>query len=261
VRYFHWQPDKGIIDKAAFQETETIINLTGANIGEKRWTPQRKKEIVESRILSTRLLFETAHEGGFPIQTLISSSAVGYYGMVTSEEIFTESSPAGNDFLSSVCQAWETEALKFETIGTRVVVLRKGIVIGNGGAYKRLAPLARFGINTSLGSGKQYMPWLYINDLVNLYEFIMKNSNVSGIFNAVTNDHLTMKKMAKELSVSLQKPIFTPPAPAFAIRILLGEMAGMLLRGSRVSNQKLVSTGFDFELKEISKAFEILARK
>ncbi|MBP1619161.1 MAG: hypothetical protein H6Q14_2988 [Bacteroidetes bacterium] len=261
LRFFYWNPQKRIIDKGAFKDVNTIFNLSGANIGEKRWTEDRKREIVDSRITSTRLLFETVKDNQLKVEKIVSSSAIGYYGMLTSKEIFQESSPAGNDFLANVCIAWENEALKFQEIGTKVIILRKGVIIGNGGVYARLAPLAKLGINTSLGSGKQFMPWIDISDLTRLYEFILAHPEVEGVYNAVSDEYLTMKKFAHDLAKSVNKPILTPAAPAFLIRIILGEMADMLLCGSRVSNEKLKNTGFQFQYPEIHESFNDLSNK
>lgn len=260
-KFFYWDPSKGIIDQEAFEGVSTLINLSGANIGEKRWTEDRKREIIDSRTTSTRLLFETARDKEFEIEKIISSSAVGYYGMLTSNEVFDETSPAGNDFLANVCLAWENEAFKFESIGTKVVILRKGIVIGDGGAYTKLASLATLHINTCLGGGKQFMPWIDIKDLVRIYEFLLNNPNIQGIFNAVSDEHLRMKSMAHNLAKSLHKKILTPPAPAFVIRAALGEMANMLLEGSRVGNEKLKSSGFKFQYPEIYQSFDELAKR
>lgn len=255
ILFFHWDPQNNDIDLNAYQNVDIIINLSGANIGEKRWTTERKKQLIDSRILSTRLLFETAKKNNLKIEKIISSSAVGYYGMKTSNEIFTELSPAGNDFLAGICIVWEKEALRFAEIGTKVVILRKGIVIGNGGAYTKLASLARLGINTSLGSGKQQMPWIDIADLANIYKFAIENSSFSGIFNAVASEMITMKSMAKYLAKSIKRPILTPPAPAFILKILLGEMANMLLEGSAVSNEKIKQAGFQFQYTDILSSF------
>lgn len=261
VEFYYWNPQKGIIDEEAFNGVSTILNLSGANIGEKRWTESRKREIVDSRILSTRLLFETAKNLNAKVEKIISSSAVGYYGMQTTSAIFTESSPLGKDFLANVCLKWENEARRFEEIGTKVVILRKGIIIGNGGAYKKLASLAKFGINTSLGDGKQFMPWIDISDLSRIYELALENREIHGIYNAVSDEHIRMKDFARNLANSLNAKILTPPAPGFFIRIILGEMAGMLLQGSRISNDRLRNLGFEFQFSRIIESFNSLSNK
>lgn len=193
IQFFQWDIEKEYIDKKAFENVDTIINLTGANIGEKRWTEKRKSEIINSRIKSIDLLYRYVSEDNFNINTFVSSSAVGFYGAVTTNEIFKETSKSGNDFLASVCQIWENTAMKFNDLGIRTVILRNGVIIGkNGGIYQKLSPSAKLGINVSLGSGKQYLPWIDIRDLVRLYEFILSNSKISGIYNTVSSEQITI---------------------------------------------------------------------
>ncbi len=255
VCYFEWNTEKGFIDENAFEGVSILINLVGANIGEKRWTKSRKQLILESRIKSLELLYHYIQKGNYPIQLLISSSAVGYYGAVTTNQIFTENSPNGTDFLAEVCKKWEDAALKFENVNTKVVLLRKGVVLGKeGGMYQKLVPLAKNGINTSLGSGKQYLPWIDIRDLVSLYEFILENETVAGVYNVCTSEHQTMNDFSNAFLHSFGKKSFLPNAPRFLIQMLFGEMSKMLLEGSRVSNQKLLETGFQFEFETLKKS-------
>ncbi|WP_293942281.1 TIGR01777 family oxidoreductase [Sphingobacterium sp. UBA7249] len=248
IRYFEWDIKKGFIDEKAFEGVSKIINLTGANITEKRWTEKRKVEIIESRTKAIDLLFTYVKTRNFSIDIFISSSAVGYYGAITTDEIFTEKSNNGSDFLASVCRKWEKTALQFDSLGVATVILRKGVVIGrDGGMYQKLAPLAKLGINTSLGNGRQYLPWIDIRDLVRLYEFILKTDELSGVFNAVSSEHIMMNDFSKTLLQLFGKTSFLPNVPAFMVRLFLGEMSVMLLKGSRVSNYKIKQTGFKFE--------------
>lgn len=254
IQFFQWDIEKEYIDKKAFENVDTIINLTGANIGEKRWTEKRKSEIINSRIKSIDLLYRYVSEDNFNINTFVSSSAIGFYGAVTTNEIFKETSKSGNDFLASVCQIWENTAMKFNDLGIRTVILRKGVIIGkDGGICQKLSPLAKLGFNVSLGSGKQYLPWIDIRDLVSLYEFILSNSKISGIYNTVSSEQITMNDFSKTLLKSFDKKSIFPNAPAFIIRLLFGKMSAMLLEGSRVSNEKLKGIGFSFEFDTIEK--------
>lgn len=256
IRYFEWDIKKGFIDEKAFEGVSKIINLTGANITEKRWTEKRKVKIIESRTKAIDLLFTYVKTRNFSIDIFISSSAVGYYGAITTDEIFTEKSNNGSDFLASVCRKWEKTALQFDSLGVATVILRKGVVLGrDGGMYQKLAPLAKLGINTSLGNGRQYLPWIDIRDLVRLYEFILKTDELSGVFNAVSSEHIMMNDFSKALLRSFGKTSFLPNVPAFLVRLFLGEMSVMLLKGSRVSNYKIKQTGFKFEYSSIEKTF------
>lgn len=258
VQFYEWDVMHGKIDLTAFEDVDTIINLTGANIGEKRWTAARKQEILNSRVLSTKLLYQTVKDHHFPIQTYVSSSAVGYYGAVTTETIFTEKSPNATDFLGKVCKDWEKAANMFESLGSRVVVLRKGVIIGKGGMYAKMAPLAQKGVNPCLGSGKNYLPWIDVEDLAKLYFYITQNKDIKGVYNAVSSEEITLKDFSSQILKSFQKTTFLPSVPRFLIQLMFGEMAVMLLEGSRVSNTKLLDTGFKFDYEKISQSFERL---
>ncbi len=246
--YYKWDVDNGIIDVKAFEGVDAIVNMTGANIGEKRWTEKRKIEIVDSRIKPLKLLLRYLHKLNMHVETFISSSAVGFYGALDPKKIFTEEDRSGHDFLSSVCKQWESTALTFNDVAERVVILRKGVVLGEGGGlFKKMLPLAKMGINVSMGNGLQYLPWIDIRDLVRLYYFILTETGMNGIFNAVATQHITMNDFSHYLLSSQKKSSFLPNIPAFLIELLAGEMSDILLYGSRVSNQKLIETGFVFD--------------
>ncbi|HQG38401.1 MAG TPA: TIGR01777 family oxidoreductase [Chitinophagales bacterium] len=255
LSYFQWNVSNGFIDENAFENVTTIINLTGTNIGDKRWTKKRKIEILDSRVKSIQLLYDFVQKHNIKIDSFISSSAVGYYGAVTTPEIFTENALNGNDFLADVCKKWEAAALQFSILGVRTIILRKGVIIGkDGGIYQKLAPLAKQGINTALGNGKQFLPWIDIRDLVRLYDFILTHQEISGVYNTVATAQITMNEFSKNIVHSFGKRIFLPNAPIFLLKILFGEMSVMLLEGSKVSNEKLKKTGFSFEFDTIEKS-------
>ncbi|QBQ41661.1 TIGR01777 family protein [Sphingobacterium psychroaquaticum] len=257
VRYYTWNMETGYIDAQAFDRVSTIINMTGANIGEKRWTAKRKSEIIESRVKSLNVLYHYIEKYKLPIDTLISSSAVGFYGAITREDIFTEESPSGTDFLATTCRQWENAAERFADLGVKTIILRKGVVIGpDGGMYHKLAPLAKLGINTTLGSGKQYLPWIDVRDLVQIYSFLLVQNPPSGVFNATASAHITLNDFSKALLRAVGKRSILPNVPAFLIKLLLGEMSIMLLEGSRVSNEKIKSAGFQFSYDTLEKSLE-----
>ncbi|SMG12402.1 TIGR01777 family oxidoreductase [Sphingobacterium psychroaquaticum] len=257
VRYYTWNMETGYIDAQAFDGVSTIINMTGANIGEKRWTAKRKSEIIESRVQSLNVLYQYIEKYKLPIDTLISSSAVGFYGAITREDIFTEESPSGTDFLATTCRQWENAAERFADLGVKTIILRKGVVIGpDGGMYHKLAPLAKLGINTTLGSGKQYLPWIDVRDLVQIYSFLLVQNPPSGAFNATASTHITLNDFSKALLRAVGKRSILPHAPAFLIKLLLGEMSIMLLEGSRVSNEKIKSVGFQFSYDTLEKSLD-----
>ena len=253
IHYYQWDVEQRFIDQHAFDGVNALINMTGVNIGERRWTAVRKNEILSSRLRPLELLLQSIMEAGRKIDVLISSSAVGYYGAVTTDQILTEESKNGMDFPAYVCQLWEGVARQFEKVADRVIILRKGVVIGKGGGiYRQLKPLVKLGINISLGSGRQYLPWISIDDLVRIYSRILENREIKGVFNAVADEYITMNGFSEEMLLSFGKKSFIPNIPAWIVNILFGERSEMLLRGSRVSNEKIRNTGFRFQYPSIS---------
>ncbi len=247
VHHFVWNVEQEFIDPKAFDGVQAIINLTGANIGESRWTEKRKQEIIDSRVKPLQLLQKGVRQFGQNIDVLISSSAVGYYGAVTTEQIFKENDANGTDFLAQVCQQWEAEARRFEFLVDRVVILRKGVVIApGGGMIQKLKPLAKWGINVSMGNGRQYLPWICMNDLLGMYSHILQDHRCDGVYNAVSSEHLTMNEFSKAFLHSYGRPNLLPNVPGWAVKMMVGELSTMLLQGSRVSNEKIQSDGFSF---------------
>jgi len=252
ISYYQWDVENGFIDKEAFDGVNAIVNMTGTNIGEKRWTSKRKIEIVESRTKPIELLLSYIRRLGIRIDTFISSSAVGFYGAVTSQKIFVETDHSGNDFLASVCRQWEASALSFSDVAKRVVILRKGVVIGkDGGLYKKMVPFAQMGLNIAMGDGSQILPWIDIRDLVKLYYFILTDDRISGIFNAVSTQQITMNDFSRYMLASLNKKSILPNIPAFLVKLMTGDMSDMMLYGSRVSNQKLLDSEFKFDYPQL----------
>ena len=252
ISYYQWDVENGFIDKEAFDGVNAIVNMTGTNMGEKRWTSKRKIEIVESRTKPIELLLSCIRRLGIRIDTFISSSAVGFYGAVTSQKIFVETDHSGNDFLASVCRQWEASALSFSDVAKRVVILRKGVVIGkDGGLYKKMVPFAQMGLNIAMGDGSQILPWIDIRDLVKLYYFILTDDRISGIFNAVSTQQITMNDFSRYMLASLNKKSILPNIPAFLVKLMTGDMSDMMLYGSRVSNQKIIDAGFKFDYPKL----------
>jgi len=247
MHYYQWDVEKGYLDLHALDGVDAVLNMTGANIGEKHWTADRKYEILNSRVKPLELLLKCILESGNRIEVLISSSAVGYYGAVTRECVFTEKDSNGTDFPAYVCRLWEEAAGKFKEVADRVVILRKGVVIGkDGGIYLKLKPLASLGISVALGSGKQYFPWVCMDDLIRIYNHILENGEINGVFNVVANEHLTMNEFSEKMLHSFNRRKLLPNIPEWIIKVLFQERSQMLLQGSKVSNEKITSTGFDF---------------
>lgn len=257
---FIWNIAEGFIDPDALKDVDHIIHLAGANISEKRWTSNQKKIILDSRIKSTQLLFHKITSLKIALKTFISSSAVGYYGTAKSDRLFTEKSPNGTDFLANVCVKWEQEVEHFATLkNTRIVKLRFGVVLdANGGALQKMITPIKMGFGAILGNGQQYMPWIHIDDLCKLLIFSIENNAMQGVYNAVAPQHITNEELTLLLAQKLNKKIWLPKIPGFILKIMLGEMATIVLNGNRISCEKLLSNGFIFKFTTIEKALEAL---
>jgi uncharacterized protein len=257
VECFRWDPVKGEIDERAFQGICCIVHLAGAKIGEKRWTTSRRLEIADSRIRSAEFLFEKIKNSGTELKSFISASAVGYYGTKTSDFIFREYSSAGEDFLGYTCRMWEEAVDLFSGIGIRTVKIRTGVVLDKmDSALTKMMMTARFGFIAKVGSGRQYMPWIHIDDLCNIYLKAIEDSTMEGAYNAVAPQYITHREFVKALAKTTGKFVFPINIPGFILRIVMGEMAEVVLKGSRVSGENIIKAGYKFEYGEIGKALK-----
>lgn len=259
---YTWNIDRNEIDTDAINACDYIIHLAGTNIGAKRWTCKRKEDIISSRIKSIDLIFNNLNKKNSKLKAFISASAIGYYGAITSEHIFSETDPPASDFLGQVCEEWEHSADQFSSIGIRTVKLRTGVVLSKqGGALSKLQKPVQFGIASAIGSGKQYMPWIHMDDLCAMYIHALENVKMEGAYNAVAPEHVTNKAFTRKLTQALRKPFWFPNIPAPAMRLLFGKMAEMLLEGSRVSSRKIDSTAYKFLYPDLDSAFKELYSK
>jgi uncharacterized protein (TIGR01777 family) len=239
----------------AFQGVEGIIHLMGEGIADKRWNEEQKKKIYDSRILSTRSLMETLKGLKQRPRVLVSASAVGIYGNRGDEEI-TENSSLASDFLATVCRDWETEALKAQSLGLRVALIRTGVVLGqDGGALKKMLPIFKLGGGGPVGSGSQYMSWIHVSDLADMYIEAVKNQEISGVFNGTAPHPSTSKDFARALGKTLHRPAFAP-APAFALKLVFGEMSQVLLDGQKVLPKKFEEKRFSFSYPTLEAALK-----
>lgn len=248
---FRWSINEKYIDENAFKGVTHIIHLAGAGIADKRWTTKRKKELVDSRVKSANLLYKKVQDLKIPLQGFISASGIGYYGAITSDTIFTEEDAPENDFISTICIQWEKAAHQFKNIAIPTTILRTGVVLSkNDGALSKMnTPL----FLSALGTGKQYIPWIHINDLCNLYIKAIEDSNFIGVFNAVAPEHQTNNNFTKTLGNIINKTVLPINAPSFVLKTALGEMAYILLNGSRVSAKK-TSQFYNFEYPDLNAA-------
>ena len=252
---FVWNVSEQYINDSAFEGLNHIIHLAGAGIADKRWSEKRKKEIIASRVASTNLLYNSVKRLKTPLNSFISASATGYYGAVTSETIFEEKDKPAKDFLGKVCSLWEDSIFQFNEIKIRTVALRTGIVLSkDGGALKKM----KTPVITSLGNGKQYMPWIHIDDLCELYIKAIEDEQFKGAFNAVSPEHISNLSFSKKISKIFNYPFLALGAPSLILQIVFGEMSTIILNGSRISANKIKQAGFKFKFENLEKALKNL---
>lgn len=261
---FEWDIKNATMDESALDNISHIIHLAGANISEKRWTKERKRELISSRVDSAGLLLKTVKKKKIKLKSFISASGINYYGTVTTEKIYSENDPPGNDFLSEVVVLWERAAddFKEQNLAERVVKVRTAVVLSReDGALKKMVPTIQYGIGSALGSGKQYMPWIHIEDICSIYEASLKDTTIDGAYNAVSPQHTTNENLTKKIAEVLDKPLFMPHVPAFVLKLIFGELADALLEGSRASSQEIQETGFQFKFPDLKMALENLLKE
>lgn len=256
---FLWNTTENFIEDEAFTNVESIIHLSGASIG-KRWTKNYKKELHDSRVETTNLLFSYAKKHELKLKSFISASGINYYGTFTSNEILTEEIPIKKlDFLANLCKNWEEAALQFSEISERVVCLRTSPVLSQkSGTLELLKKVTNLNLASPLGSGDQWMNWIHLDDLVEMYVFAVENTEMKGAFNAVADEIPSNKNFMKELAKKMKKLFIPIPVPRHLIQLILGEMSTIILEGSRASNQKIKSQGFEFKHPMLSETFENL---
>lgn len=260
---YEWDLTKGTIDESALENISHIIHLAGANISEKRWTPERKKELISSRVDSATLLRNTLRKKEIKLKSFISASGINFYGTLTTEKIYSENDPPGHDFLSEVVVLWERAADHFKehNLADRIVKIRTAVVLSEKeGALKKMLPPIQYGIGSALGSGKQYMPWIHIEDICSIYEFALKNNTFHGAYNAVSPQYVTNSDLTKAIAEVLKKPLFMPNVPAFVLKLLFGELANAILEGSRASSEKIQNAGFQFKFPNLNDALKDLLK-
>jgi len=239
---------------------DAVIHLAGANVFSKRWTDVFKKEILESRVQSTRSLIEAIKLCNKKPEVFISASAVGYYGDA-GENTLTEDSIAGNDFLAQVCKVWEAESAPIEQVGIRRVIIRTGIVLSlNDGALKQMLPSFKYFIGGALGSGKQWFPWIHIDDIAGIFLHALDNKKLHGAVNAASPKILRMKEFANLLGKIINRPsIFS--VPGSILKLALGEVANVVLASQRINVNKLIESGYKFKFENLEDALKDLLKK
>jgi len=259
IQTYFWDYNKNEIDKEAINTSDYIIHLAGENLGERRWTSERKQLILDSRIKSAKLIFNSLDNGNNRLTAFITASAIGYYGAITYDKIISETEPPADDFLGQTCRKWEQVADSFSEIGIRTVKIRSGIVLSKqGGVLPKIIIPIKLGIGSAIGDGTQYFPWIHIDDLCSIYIKAIEDTQMNGAFNAVAPDHNTNKQFIEMIAHNLNKPFWFPKIPGIAIKMILGKMSEMILTGSRISSDKIKSFGFVFKYPNLESALEQL---
>jgi uncharacterized protein (TIGR01777 family) len=262
ARHTRWNPDSGFADAdlARLEGLDAVIHLAGESVSGLRWTEEKKKAIRDSRVFGTRSMIETFGKLSAKPKTFISGSATGFYGD-RGDEVMTESSPAGNTYLSEVCREWEAESRRAEDMGIRTVLLRTGIVLSkDGGALATMITPFKLGVGGVVGSGKQWMSWISLEDVVGIINFALENESVRGAVNVVAPDPATNEGFTKTLGSVLYRPTFLP-LPEFAVNMIFGEMGdALLLDSTRVVPKRLLDAGYEFKFTELKGALEHAVR-
>lgn len=257
ITVFHWDVDQHEIDPNCINGVEAIVHLAGENIAEKRWTQKRKNQIVKSRTASIEMIYKLLERSpDHEVKTLISASAIGYYGN-RGNELLTEEVDPGNSFLSIACVKWEKAVDEGIIQNLRVVKLRTGIVLTDeGGALPEMAKPIKLGLGSALGSGEQWMSWIHIQDVVRMYVFAVENAELEGTFNMTAPNPVTNSEMTKSLARVFNKKTWLPHVPVIGLKLLLGEMSALVLDSAKTSPAKIEAGGFKFDFPELKVALE-----
>jgi uncharacterized protein (TIGR01777 family) len=262
VEVFQWNIKKGFIETGALENADYVIHLAGAGIADKRWTEERKQEIIDSRIEPIELINKYLQEKSIRLKGFISASAIGFYGGDTGNIKLDEGSQAGNDFLAKCTKLWEISAQQINA-AERVVSIRIGIVLSEkGGALPKLVLPIRFGLGAALGSGQQFMSWIHIDDLCRIFIQAIENPTMLGAFNAVSPNPVTNQVMTNEAAKVLKRPLWLPNVPSFILKLVFGEMGIVVTGGNFVLNKRISQeTNFQYQFTNIKEALTDLLEK
>ncbi|MDO3626992.1 TIGR01777 family oxidoreductase [Mucilaginibacter sp. BT774] len=251
VKTYLWDVNKDHIDDHCLEGIGTIVHLAGENIADKRWTHKRKKEIIDSRSRSINLIYRLIQSKSNQVNTIISASGIGYYSD-RGDELLTEDSPPKNDFMAQCCIEWEDAIDKGKELGLRILKFRTGVVLNKSeGALMQMAKPIKLGFGAPLGSGRQWVPWIHWQDVVDMYLYAIEKINLSGVYNMAAPNPVTNKQLTKALGKQLHRPIWPIKVPSFVFKLLLGEMSTIVLGSTRVSAEKIEMDGFTFKYPEL----------
>jgi uncharacterized protein (TIGR01777 family) len=254
VKTFIWDIDKGIIDEHCIDGIDTIVHLAGSGIAEKRWTDARKKNLIDSRVKSIELIYDLLKRKQHQVTSVVSASGIGYYSD-RGDEMMLETSAPTSDFISQCCVLWEAAVDEGEKLGLRILKFRTGVVLDkDGGALPTLAQPIKLYVGSPIGSGRQWVPWIHWQDVVDMYLQGIETNTMSGVYNMVAPNPVTNKQLTQAVAKHLHKPLWAPNVPGFVLKLMLGEMSNIVLGSTKVSAQKIEGAGFTFKYADIDAA-------
>ncbi|WP_094572027.1 TIGR01777 family oxidoreductase [Mucilaginibacter xinganensis] len=255
VTTYLWNVDKSEIDERCVADADLVVHLAGAGIADGRWTDERKKQIIDSRTKSIGLVYQLLKTKKHHVNAVVSASAIGYYSD-RGDELMTEESAPNTDFMGKCCIEWEDAVDEGLQLGLRIVKFRTGVVLDNGGALKQMEVPVKLYVGSPLGSGRQWVPWIHWQDVVDIYLLAIENEKFEGIYNMVAPNPVTNKQLTQAIAKQLHKPLWAPNVPAFVLKLLMGEMSTIVLGSTKVSAQKIEDAGFKFKYPEIGLALK-----
>ena len=260
ITFYQWDLKKGEIESEALKNVDVLIHLAGAGIADKKWTDARKKEIITSRTEPLEFLRDAFQKAGEKPKRIVSASAIGIYGFDTGDKLLTEVHEAGNDYISKVVVDWEKAVDDFaKAFDITAVKLRIGIVLAKeGGALPQLALPVKLGVGSPIGDGKQWMSWIHINDLCGMFKEVSENEHFHDVYNAVSPNPEQNETIVKTLAEVLHRPLWAPNVPGFALKLLMGERAQLVLGGNKVASARIEEAGYKFEFPELKEALSAI---
>lgn len=261
VQAFYWDVEKQEIDETCLNGIDTIIHLAGEGIADKKWTPKRKKEIIDSRVDSIQLLYKLIQKNETTVKSVVSASAVGFYGD-RKDEILTEESPKGTGFLSDSCGFWEEAVEEGSKLGLRVVKLRIGLLLTpKGGVLEPFKLMVNTWTAMKFGNGKQWFPWVHADDLVGMFAWAVNHAEIVGVFNATAPSPVTNKEFTKTLAHVMKRPFWPFKIPEFALSLAMGEQKELVLMSNRTDSSKIQKAGYHFKFTDLQKALKDVTSK
>lgn len=258
IKTFIWDVEKNIIDKNCIRGIDTIIHLAGAGIADKRWSEKRKDLIIKSRTDSIKLIYDLLKKEDHEVKHIISASGIGYYSD-RGDELLNEESAPNSDFLAKSCILWEKAVDEGKNLNLKITKFRTGVVLDKtGGALPKLALPIKLFVGSPLGNGQQWLSWIHIEDVVNMYTFSIENSNLEGVFNMASPQPVRNKDFVKTLGSVLETPLWAPAVPKFLLKLLLGEMSIAIIGSTRVNADKIINNSFNFKFPELEAALKNL---